>query len=228
MARAVLDGNYGSRVELDVCHACAALWFDGMESLALTPGAILRLFAVIHEDRAQARSPLRNALGCPRCRARLVPTADVQRGTRFSYWRCPGEHGRLIAFLDFLREKNFIRPLSPRELSALRRNVRTLTCSGCGAPVDLERDVACRYCHAPISVLDAAQVEKVVEELRRAEAERQAPPPADLPFRLLADKRHVERFYDRLRQEPEWGGVGDSFGLLEGGLAAVAGLLRGF
>lgn len=226
MAAPSFDGHYGSRVVLDVCHGCAALWFDGMESLALSPGAILQLFALIHDDRAQARGPLEGAPACPRCRGRLVSTTDVQRGTRFTYWRCPNDHGRLVAFLEFLREKNFIRPLSPRELGELRRHVRTLACSSCGAPVDLERDSACRYCRAAIAVLDAAQVEKVVEELRRAEADRRAPVPADLPFRLLADKRRVERLYDELRQDPKWGGVGDSFGLLEGGLAAVASLLR--
>jgi hypothetical protein len=37
---------------------------------------------------------------------------------RFSYWRCPDEHGRLTPFFQFLREKQFVRSLTPAELGA--------------------------------------------------------------------------------------------------------------
>jgi hypothetical protein len=155
----------------------------------------------------------------------------MQRNTRFQYWRCPAEHGHFITYFEFLREKNFIRPLSPAEIARLRANVRTITCSSCGAPVDLNVGAACPYCRAPLSMLDATQVDAVVQELKREEAKRQearreALDPA-LALRLAKDRADVER---RL------GGVDDaSFGfdlpdtnsgLVEAGLAALVSLLK--
>ena len=70
------------------------------------------------------------------------------------------------------------------------------------------------------------QVERIVEELRHAEEKRQAPAPPDLAFRLLFDKRRVDRLFDELRRSPSWEGAGDSFGLVETGLAAVADFVR--
>ena len=89
------EGHYGRTVDLDLCHGCGLIWFDRQESLALTPGAVLKLFVAIDEHRDQ-RHPL-GALAprCPRCRQPLISTTDQQRATRFSYWRCPAEHGRL-------------------------------------------------------------------------------------------------------------------------------------
>jgi Zn-finger nucleic acid-binding protein len=226
MAGRALDGRYGRRIEIDLCHACASLWFDGAESLTLSSQAVLELFALIHDERAESRRPLGTRLRCPRCRQPLARTTDLQRSTRFGYWRCPAEHGRFITFVDFLREKNFVRPLAPRELEALRRNVKTMTCSSCGAPIDLGRDSACSYCHAPIAMLDATQVEKVIEELRSAEAARREAV-NELPLRLLGDRAHVEHAFAELGRDPDWAGVSDSFGLIEKALGAVAGLMRG-
>ena len=48
-------------------------------------------------------------------------TNDMQRSTRFSYWKCDKEHGKFIRFLDFLKEKNFIRPMSAEEIEALKK-----------------------------------------------------------------------------------------------------------
>ena len=224
MTPEALEGRYGQPVAIDVCHGCGAFWFDGAESLLLAPRAILELMAAIHERRAEARTPLGHVLACPRCRQRLARTADLQRATRFSYWRCPADHGRFITFFDFLREKNFVRPLFPQELAELRRNLRTLTCSSCGAPVDLEHDSACRYCQAPLALVDARQVERVLDELKEAEAERKRAV-GELPLRLAADRAHVDRVFAELGETPDWTGVNDSFGVLQGGLAAVAGLL---
>jgi hypothetical protein len=219
MAQQTFDAHYGARVALDICHTCAALWFDGSESVVLAPGAVLELFAAIHEHRVRERTPLGRVLPCPRCRGRLERTADMQRSTRFNYWRCPGNEGRFITFFDFLREKNFVRPLSPREMAELKRNVKTLACASCGAPVDLARESECRYCRAPIAMLDSSQMEKVVEALKLAEAKRQAPAPADLPFRLHVEKANVDRLFDRLARDA--GGLHDSFALVETGLAAL-------
>ena len=48
-----------------------------------------------------------------------MATADRQRDTLFGYWRCAADHGRFITFADFLREKNFVRPLTGRELGSM-------------------------------------------------------------------------------------------------------------
>jgi hypothetical protein len=219
MTRLSVDAHYGRTVGLDLCHACGAFWFDVDESLALTPGAILRLFVVIGEHqkdrRAAAGSPT-----CPRCHHGLALTSDMQRNTRFSYWRCPADHGRFITFAEFLREKNFVRPLSGQELVQLRANVKMIRCSSCGAPIDLEHTSVCGYCRAPVSMLDARQVETVATHLKQAEAERRIVDPA-LPMRLMADRLRVERLFESFdgsagRSNP----IGS--GLVEAGLAAVA------
>ncbi|MGH7388043.1 MAG: hypothetical protein ACREM3_01105 [Candidatus Rokuibacteriota bacterium] len=223
MTHQPLDGHYGRVVALDLCHACGALWFDTGESLALTPGATLRLFVVIGEHHRDRR-PSSESPTCPRCRQRLVRTSDMQRNTRFGYWRCPADHGRFITFAEFLREKNFVRPLSAPELAELRASVKMIHCSSCGAPVDLERASACGYCRAPVSVLDARQVEKVVSQLKRAEVERTTVDPA-LATRLMADRLHVERLFQSLDRSSGASSAAGASGLVEAGLAAIADLL---
>jgi hypothetical protein len=220
MTRASLDGHYGRTVHLDLCHHCGALWLDVDESLALTPGAILRLFVVIGEHQGERRAAP-GVPTCPRCRRALALTSDVQRSTRFSYWRCRGEHGRFITFTEFLREKNFVRPLSGPELSDLRANVRMIRCSSCGAGIDLAQRSSCGYCRAPVSILDARQVEQVVSGLRQAERERQTVDPA-WPARLIADRLAVERLFAGLDGRATGPDGVDGPGLIEAGLATVA------
>jgi uncharacterized protein YbaR (Trm112 family) len=214
MAQLTVDAHYGRTVDLDLCHACGAFWFDVNESLALTPGAVLKLFVVIAERHQERRAPSGSPT-CPRCRRTLVLTSDMQRNVHFSYWRCPAEHGRFTTFAEFLREKNFVRPLSALELEQLRANVKMIHCSSCGAPIDLEHTSTCPYCRAPVSVLDAKQVETVVAQLEHDEADRQTVDPT-LPMRLMADRLHVERLFKDLDRSP---------GLIEAGLAGVAELL---
>jgi hypothetical protein len=215
-----VDGHYGRTVVLDLCHPCGGLWFDVNESLALTAGATLRLFVVIGEHGQARRAPLGTPT-CPRCRHALALTSDVQRNTRFSYWRCRAEHGRFITFAEFLREKNFVRPLSGPELADLRASVQTIRCSSCGAAIDLAQASVCGYCRAPVSVLDAHQVERVVAQLKQAETARQTVDPT-LPMRLMADRLRVEHLFASLD-----GRSSDSNapGLIEAGLATVAELL---
>jgi hypothetical protein len=225
MTAQVFAGRYGREVAIDLCQRCGVLWFDGLESVALTPGAILRLFVVLHERPRTDRAPLPGALDCPRCRRGLALTWDLQRHTRFSYWRCPADDGRLMTFFDFLREKNFVRPLDEREMAELRERVHTLTCSSCGAPVDLAAGSACGFCRAPLSLIDTKQVESVVRELQEAEEKSHGAVPDDLPLRLLRDRQHVDRVFAGLEEHPRWAELGDSFDLVEHGLASVARLM---
>jgi len=230
MSQETVGGNYGKSVELDICHPCSAFWFDNLEELALSPEAVLHLFVVINDNRSPQRTPMGTALACPRCRQRLALTHDMQRSTRFSYWACPSDHGHFITFFEFLREKNFVRPLSAAEIATLKQNVRTVTCSSCGAPVNVETDAVCPYCRAPLSMLDAQQVQTVVDDLKREAAKHQTVDPG-LPVRLLQDKVMVGRSFAGLEQG---GNVSFNFtlssssgGLVEAGLAAVVALLKG-
>jgi Zn-finger nucleic acid-binding protein len=225
MAEQSFEGNYGATVALDICHACNSLWFDDKESLQLTPGSTLRLFTIIHEKQARQRQPLRDPITCPRCRTRLASVIDAQRGVRFSYARCPRGHGRFITFFEFLREKNFVRPLTAKQLSELRKHLTAVNCSNCGAPVDLNTGSSCGFCRTPLSLLDAKQLEATVRELQQAEQKRKTIDPT-LSARLLMDKLRADRVYgpgpadvSRLVSQP-------SFGLVEAGLEAVVGLLK--
>lgn len=232
MTQRTFEANYAAPVTLDLCLACAAFWFDGMESLALAPGSVLDLFVLIHEKRSSPH-PLGETLACPRCRAGLARTANMQRNTRFTYWRCPAEHGHFITFLEFLREKNFVRPLSPVEIEDLKRNVRSVTCSACGAPVDLAKETACAYCRAPLSMLDAKQVETMVGQLKREESRREEARRGDLDpmlhLSLLQDRASVSREFTRIEGEAPYlhYDLASGTNLVEEGIAAVVTFLRG-
>jgi hypothetical protein len=203
------------------------VWFDGFESLLLAPGAILALFTLIHEHRAEQQHQPLVRPSCPRCRARLAETFDRQRHVQFRYWRCPAEHGRLTTFVEFLREKDFVRPLAPGELADLKTRVKTVRCDGCGAAVDLERGSVCEYCRAPVSTLDPQHVDRVVQELRAAEEKRQTVDP-QLGVRLAMDRLAVDRFFHAIEREsgrsPD---ASAGLTLVGAGIAAVVGMLAG-
>lgn len=214
------EGNYGRTVALDICHACNALWFDDKESLQLTPGSILRLFTLIHERRAKQRNPLPHSMACPRCRARLASVIDMQRGTRFTYTRCPGGHGRFITFFEFLREKNFVRPLDAKQLNELKKHVTMINCSNCGASVDLTKGSACEFCRTPLSFLDAKQLEATVRDLQKAEERGKTSDPM-LPAKLMMEKLRADRVFGPGGTDLAGLGSRAPFGLVEAGLAAV-------
>jgi hypothetical protein len=159
---------------VDLCFACRALWFDEHESSQLSPGATLQLFDAIAKTAPGAGTAMPARLPCPRCAEPLALTQDLQRSTRFSYYRCPYGHGRFTPFFQFLREKNFVRPLSPAELERLKSAIRVVRCSSCGAPVNLERDAVCAYCRAPIAIVDPDAVAAAVSTLQAAETRRKS------------------------------------------------------
>src|SRR5262245_8232075 len=149
MTQMTLEGHLSPPVEIDLCTACQAFWFDKYESLKLAPGSTLKLIKLIGEHSAPKPS-FSTKLQCPRCASDLKLTHDMQRSTRFTYWRCDNAHGRFIGFFDFLREKNFIRPLSAQEIDDLRKEVQTINCSNCGAPIDLASGSSCSHCGSPV------------------------------------------------------------------------------
>ena len=211
-----LESRLGTQVPIDVCRTCQLIWFDRLESVKLSPGSTLRLFRLIGERPPDSPQPIAAPLKCPRCRIRLLATQDRQRNTRFRYWRCGRDHGRLITFFDFLREKDFIKPLSPQQVTKLRANVQTLNCSNCGAPIDLSRESACAHCSSPISMLDLEQVERVVDELRAKDEAAKTTDPT-LSLKLELEKLEVETLFEGLRADGMWNCT-SRFGLVEAGL----------
>src|SRR5664279_2108278 len=141
-------------VEIGTCTTCSLLWFDQAGSIGLTPKAVLGLFQFIGTASGAAKKPLASTFRCPRCADALALTHDLQRNTRFVYWRCTRDRGQLITFDQFLREKNFIRSPTPAELAHLRDTIRQINCSQCGGPVDLATDSACPHCGAAVSLMD--------------------------------------------------------------------------
>jgi len=224
MTALTLDGHLGTKVELDLCAACQVIWFDRLESLRLSPGATLSLFRTIGERKQTSPPPLGDPLKCPRCDLRLLLTNDRQRNTPFRYRRCAREHGRLITFFDFLREKDFVRPLSARQIADLRASVQTVNCSNCGAPIDLTQASACAHCSTPLSMLDLNQIEVMAAHLRRAdEASRTIDPM--LPERMKREKEAVESLFAALRAD-EGGSLPGSTGLVEMGLRLFSNWLK--
>jgi hypothetical protein len=224
MTALTLDGHLGTKVELDLCAACQVIWFDRLESLRLSPGATLSLFRTIGERKQTSPPPLGDPLKCPRCDLRLLLTNDRQRNTPFRYRRCAREHGRLITFFDFLREKDFVRPLSARQIADLRASVQTVNCSNCGAPIDLTQASACAHCSTPLSMLDLNQIEVMAAHLRRAdEASRTIDPM--LPERMKREKEAVESLFAALRAD-EGGALPGSTGLVEMGLRLFSNWLK--
>src|SRR5262245_23153171 len=204
-----LEAHAGT-VDIDVCADCQGFWFDAHESLQLAPASTLRLFGMIGESVKRTRRALTVVLRCPRCRAQLKLTNDIQRNTPFRYWKCPSEHGRFITFFEFLREKNFIRPLTAQQIDALKRNVQTVNCSNCGAAVDLAHASTCEHCGTPLSMLDLHQAETVVNELKRAAEPRPIDPA--LPLELARARREIDAMFP---PEKHWSSDTSSFGLAE-------------
>lgn len=189
MTRRDFDGRLDTRVELDICLDCRAIWFDGLESARLTPGATIDLFRLIHDERDRASRPLADAMRCPTCRGALRLTHDFERSGPITYYRCEAGHGRLTTYMQFLREKSFVRAPTAGELARLRSMVKQVRCSSCGAPVDLARDAACPYCHAPIAILDPDAVRDTLAQLQQEERRRVTPDPLAAGDALVAAAR---------------------------------------
>jgi hypothetical protein len=214
------EAHLSAPVEIDLCAGCQAFWFDKYESLKLAPGSTLRLMKFIGEHTAPARELHAQALRCPRCTGHLKATNDMQRSTKFNYWRCPQEHGRFIRFLEFLKEKDFIRPLSPKQIEELRQKIQTVNCSNCGAPIDLAAASACTHCGSPLSMLDMKQSHEMLLQLEQAAAPKPIDP--DVILKLACAKLEVEASIGRLDSGPAWWSDASSSGLVQAGLSALA------
>jgi len=220
-----LDGQMGREIDIDLCKPCQSIWFDTREHLQLTPGSTLAMFRLIGEHVSRPSPEDRDIAKCPRCKAQLRRTQDLQRSTRFEYFRCPNEHGRLTTFFDFLKEKDFIKPLTPRQIAELRKNVQVINCSNCGAPVDLAKGSECGHCGSPLSMLDMQQAERLIAQLREADRPDKPIDPA-LPLALLRARREAELVFEGLPGHRHWDNETWSLGLVGAGLADLIRMLK--
>lgn len=185
------DRLYGRSIDLDICHVCQVIWFDNQEMLQLAPRATLDLLAAIATEQNAPRTTLAATLRCPRCATPLEDTHDMQRATRFTYFRCPAGHGRIMTYYQFLRARSFVRVLNADEVNDLRRRIKQINCANCGAPIDLGQDAACRFCRTPVAVLDPDQMQKAVAQLKEtAEAKSRIDPL--LPLTLARERAAAE------------------------------------
>ena len=182
-------------IEINACAPSNLFWFDKLESLRLTPKSVIDLFQFIGKAGAPRRTIASN-FACPRCTLPLAVTHDLQRSTRFTYWRCTSDGGQLITFNQFLRQKNFIRTPTPAELAKLRATVRQIACSQCGAPVDLSTDSACTHCGAPIALIDPDGVTKALQELSSTSAVSTTSPEA---MRAALSEAQINAIFDMQR-----------------------------
>ena len=221
-----LEGHHGQPIVIDLCHPCQAFWFDQHESPRLTPAATLSLFRVIGENVARPAASRADLPKCPRCHARLRPTHDMQRATPFEYLSCPHGHGRLTTFFDFLREKNFVRPLTPEQIAELRRNIQIVNCSNCGGPIDLVHGEACSHCASPVSMLDMEQAASLIAQLRTAEGRERQPVDPAFPLALARARLEVEQAFAGLEGDTLWQREATESGVLAASLSALARWLK--
>jgi len=195
------EETYGRPLAVDTCDTCCGLWFDGAELLQLSPRSTLELFRSLSLVSAASPAAPLAAMACPRCQGPLENGSDMQRTTRFHFARCRRGHGRFLTFFQFLRARNFVRTLTPREVKELREHIRQINCSNCGAAVNVERGSACTYCRTPLSMIDPRQLEATVRELEEGEARRRAIDPT-LPIRLMHERLRAEQAF--AANDPGW------------------------
>lgn len=219
MHKQAFQRKLGGELQIDICFTCKLIWFDQFESLQLAPDGLLEMFRLIHVHQGDAVYPVSDRLNCPRCCAPLTLTHDIQHSTRFVYYRCEGGHGRLTAFFQFLREKNFVRNLTPGEVVRLKADIKQVACSGCGAPINLETDSACSFCKAPISILDANAVQTALQGLVAAEEQQRGFADGvgsvenmiaalEAEQRAREEKRHEARRWIGLEKAPDLVSIG--------------------
>ncbi len=228
-----LEQNYHGAVRVDLCFSCGGIWFDHLGSIQLAPSGVVELFKEIQAHMKDSRLPVAARLVCPRCEDDLAPGSDLSKAGRFSYFRCLRGDGRFTPFIQFLREKQFIRTLSAVEIERVRSQVRQIQCSECGAPIDLEHDTQCKFCHAPVSFLDPDAVQKAVQLYSDAENRRKAGPTpealGDAIMRVHApqaapapmDANHLSRILAFTNPGPAAGGTSLGLDLVAAGIRAI-------
>ncbi|MDD5029599.1 MAG: zf-TFIIB domain-containing protein [Rhodoferax sp.] len=188
--------TFGGTVQIDLCFACRGLWFDPLENLKLSPAAVLALFRQLHAHRDDAAQALPGKLTCPRCNGGLVQGFDLVKSGRYITHRCPQRHGRFSTFASFMIEKGFVRQLTAVEIESMAQRLGVISCSNCGAPVDLRQSHVCPHCRTALSLLDPQAVERALQGLSQTATQpvgMNAPDLADALMAIERDRARAER-----------------------------------
>jgi hypothetical protein len=218
----------GRPMEVDTCDPCRALWFDTGEHIRLTAEGALALIRHLAAPPSAPRGRFGARLACPACRQALARTYDIAGGAQYRYFRCIDGHGIFIAVFDFLRSRGLVRGLSAIELTALREQMTSVSCPGCGAPVELGSEPACAYCGSAVSIIDTEHLSDALRTLEQeAAAARAVVGPTLAPEDIVAEWRAT-----RLSRDEDDDGMPRLFtrrrqvDLLDLGAAALSWLLR--
>lgn len=209
------------QVDLDLCFSCRSIWFDKYESLQLEASSVIELFRTISAHSHDQWQPLSDKPSCPRCGDLLVTTIDRAKSGAFNYLRCRQQHGHFIVFSQFMIEKGFIRQLGSAELDKLKAEIGIIRCAGCGSPIDIRKDSACPYCHAPIAILDPQAIEAALASYQHDADKKTQSPDGSLVADFLMDQ---QRALNLSQEDPRLhNNMGD---LLIDGVATAWRLLR--
>lgn len=99
--------------------------------------------------------------------------------------------------------------------------MRQISCSQCGAPVNLETDSACTHCGAPVALIDPDGIAKALHEIA-AGASPAASPDPEVMRTALSDAQ-VNAIFDLERMRQREGN--DDLVLI--GAAAIGALIAG-
>lgn len=165
----VLSSHLGRRVTVEHCADCRLIWFDALESVSLDARGWLALLREMQTASARPPRPaIAPALACPHCHQALKTVSNQTRFGRFVALECPQRHGHLHSHAGVLAERGLVRPLQAPERKALQERRQAITCFGCGAPADGDKE-HCGFCQAPLVVLDLPRLAHSLKPRRLAE-----------------------------------------------------------
>jgi len=223
-----LEGTYRGPMTIDVCTACRGFWFDAGEQFRLTPAATLLLVRRVEASRDQPRQRVGTRLPCPRCRLALGVTYDIIRDDKYRYFRCPDHHGIFMPFFEFLRSQGLVRGLTPQEVDALKQKLMSITCSSCGAPIDLQTQTKCASCGSGLAIVDLDHLGDALRQLdadARAAAPVAGDAPAAPPEEIVVNWRADQEARRRIEAGLDDDGVDTQIDLLDIGATLLSRLL---
>jgi len=223
-----LEGTYRGPMAIDVCTACRGFWFDAGEQFRLTPAATLLLLRRVEASRDQPRQRVGTRLPCPRCRLALGVTYDIIRDDKYRYFRCPDHHGIFMPFFEFLRSQGLVRGLTPQEVDALKQKLMSITCSSCGAPIDLQTQTKCASCGSGLAIVDLDHLGDALRQLdadARAAAPVAGDAPAAPPEEIVVNWRADQEARRRIEAGLDDDGVDTQIDLLDIGATLLSRLL---
>jgi len=223
-----LEGTYRGPMTVDLCAACRGFWFDAGEQFRLTPAATLLLLRRVEASRDQPRQRVGTRLPCPRCRLALGVTYDIIRDDKYRYFRCPDHHGIFMPFFEFLRSQGLVRGLTPQEVDALKQKLMSITCSSCGAPIDLQTQTKCASCGSGLAIVDLDHLGDALRQLdadARAAAPVAGDAPAAPPEEIVVNWRADQEARRRIEAGLDDDGVDTQIDLLDIGATLLSRLL---